>query len=344
MTNLTQRILLRLLAGVILVAVGSGEAQAIPTVDEFEEQHGTNYFESPFGIGGSTNNSERRPNEANLESNILGDQRDVDSVIDSTSVTVFGDFAEAVSSGDNLQLGRYVFQVRTGGGASITATDKLTYDGGDGDGDGDIRAGFGVGVDTDGDGDKGFNPVGLNSDTDITAVDTDLDSSFGFDVRAGSNSRINNVFLLRDFNITSGKSIDINIELFDEDGDSVSVVDAEATGGKTTDFFTLNDSDNGNVRIALTEDDITSAGIDTDGRYFEENTNFDFTQVTGIRYQGRLSASGNETITASMDSMGFEAVPFEAESSIGIALLGAWGAWKRWQSKAKAKAEQAESN
>jgi hypothetical protein len=108
--------------------------------------------------------------------------------------------------------------------------------------------------------------------------------------------------------------------------------------------LTLTDADNGDVFIALKEGDIQAAGIDTDGRFFEDNPDFDFTQVTGVKFAATLNASvtttGTETVTVNMDSMEFEGIPFEAESSIGIGLLGAWGIWKRWKKQGEETAEE----
>lgn len=140
--------------------------------------------------------------------------------------------------------------------------------------------------------------------------------------------------------------------------DNFSNVDLTGGGTNTGILFETFGSDqgqltfkisNGNANYSQTED---FANATTNGRLFLSYSDFgasssDLQSVDQINLD--LSSSGaNEDV--GLDSIGFvesensdlpqssnpNPVPFEAETSIGLALLGAWGAWKRWKSKQQA--------
>jgi hypothetical protein len=187
---------------------------------------------------------------------------------------------------------------------TTTTTLSLTYDGDDGSAD----------------------PTGAGFDT--------TSGLGGIDV-TGPGSVPNNVFTIKGFN-SNNDLVDITIELYDDNGEMRDV---------SFDFRSNTATD---ITIALTEGEILG-GIDTtddnvgsdtsDNLFFESNsatTSFDFTQVTAVKFQTKLD--GFENYTA--EGLRFERIPFEAESSIGIALLGAWGIWKRWKKKGEEMAEE----
>jgi hypothetical protein len=317
--------LLGLLGGItVATTMGVGKVSAIPVVDNFETNHNEIFARNGFTFG--TTDNETQASESPTADDILGNERDVNLIIE-PGFTV-GDGISAQSSANLNNNQRYQFQVEAlGSGADITATDHLTYDGADGSADFDT----------------GFDPTPGMADTgdedDVSRVDTDADSNFGFNVRTNVNGNLNNVFTLKNFSISGGnEEVDIELELFDEEGDSVRVVQGGVS--PAGDPLNLTDADNGDVFIALKEGDIQAAGIDTDGRFFEDNPDFDFTQVTGVKFAATLKATGTETVTVNMDSMEFEGIPFEAESSIGIGLFGAWGIWKRWKKQGEETAEE----
>jgi hypothetical protein len=157
----------------------------------------------------------------------------------------------------------------------------------------------------------------------------------GIDV-TGTGSVPNNVFTIEGFD-SGGDIVDITIQLYDAHGVNRVV--------ELLNFATSNPTD---VTIALTEA-VILGGVDTtddntapdtsDNFFFESNsatTNFDYTQVTALKFETILDRG--ESYAA--EGLRFERIPFEAESSIGIALLGAWGIWKRWKKQGEEMAEE----
>ena len=155
-------------------------------------------------------------------------------------------------------------------------------------------------------------------------------------VRDGSSTNDNNVFAIRNFE--TGINVDLTVTLVDSDGDSISAFDAEGTPADNT--LELSSADNGDIFIALSEGDIKAGGIDTNGRFFESNPHFDYTQVSGVEITTLTSNTSGSSTQTTIGEVGFEQIPFEAESSIGIALLGAWGVWKRWKKRGEETVEE----
>ena len=233
---------------------------------------------------------------------IIGGERDVH--LDVNNVSGFqGAVTRAgqVTQGGNLFLSNFT--------GSTVSTLSLTYDGSDGSADPRPNTTPGGGFDTDG-----------------------LNSGLGIDVTDGG---INNVFTIEGFNSDSDL-VNLTIELYDAHGEMRDV---------NFDFRTPTEID---FTIALTEA-VILGGVDTtddnvgsdtsDNLFFESNsanTNFDFTQVTAVKFQSIVGGQSNY----SAEGLRFERIPFEAESSIGIALLGAWGIWKRWKKQGEETAEE----
>jgi len=128
-------------------------------------------------------------------------------------------------------------------------------------------------------------------------------------------------------------------------------------GGNKGFLFELNSAsaDGINFDVTLTEDDgdtSTASFTDTDfsddvflefadgstsaDESFENNLSaFDFANVIGLELTISTTNNGGDF---QADAIGFTPskttpVPFEAETSIALALLGGWGAWKRWKSR-----------
>ncbi len=135
---------------------------------------------------------------------------------------------------------------------------------------------------------------------------------------------------------------------YDGDGDATSLTkdgfddfDITQNGANDALFFDVIDTDtNTNLTINLYSNDGTenasltdSFGGSTGEQQFElssftDNTgNFDPESVSAIQYEIDVADSGD----LGFQQTGFNsttAVPFEAETSIALALLGSWGAWK----------------
>jgi len=81
--------------------------------------------------------------------------------------------------------------------------------------------------------------------------------------------------------------------------------------------------------------------FDSSGEVFfnfaEFSGNADFTNVSAV--QLGISSTNNQAFDTAFTSIAFTPdpnstpIPFEAETSIALALLGSWGAWKRWKSR-----------
>jgi hypothetical protein len=308
--------LLGLLSGITVAILGGGEAQAIPLVDSFDENHSASSTviggpdnSQGFGVGSDTDTTGISIIGNDPADSTTNGQRDV---FIRNEVTNSPPGASPTSTSfTTINSNQLLLSTSPATGADLESTFSLTYDGVDGF----RQPEAGLGFDTGG----------------LPAVD----------VRTGVNGLTNNVFALRGFSTNTKVSIDV--DLFDSTDEQISAGETGATDDPSTSTFdeseliTLDSSDNGTVFIALSASDITEPpGIDTNARFFEHNPSFDFTQVTGIRFTASIQGSNSVLV----DSMGFERIPFEAESSIGIALLGAWGIWKRWKKQGEETAEE----
>ena len=308
--------ILGILSGITVAILGGGEAQAIPVVDDFDDNESHTATAFSTSTSSTPDNASAQDNDTD-EISIIGNDTNDTSIkgerdvfienVENNAVTgVSTSFTTITNSGELL-----LSTNPASSSADLETTLSLTYDGEDSSRNPDVGSGF----DTSG----------------LPAVD----------VRTGVNGSTNNVFALKGFSTNNKVSIDV--DLFDSSGEHISAGETGATNDPSTSTFdesemiTLDSSDDGTVFIALSASDITQPpGIDTNGRFFEHNPHFDFTDVTGIRFTASLQ--GNNSVL--VRSMGFERIPFEAESSIGIALLGAWGIWKRWKKQGEETVEE----
>lgn len=280
---------LGLLGGISLAGTVIEPVKAIPIVDSFDANEAHS-----ISISGS-NDGEAQAQDTDTSISIIGNdptdtgtngERDVflEATTGSGSAT-----SEVNSSGEY----RFSYEQTTSG---FDPKSSLTYDGEDGN-QNNLKA-------TTSQGDFRSNN-GLNN----------------INVRTDSNGNVNNVFTLKNVEVTGDLDIDIRVELFSGQDSTSSV-------------FSLTPGTSGDIFIALTESDITVGGIDTDGRFFDATNSFDFTNVTGILMETSITASGtDQSGFITVQETTFERIPFEVESSLGIALLGIWGAWKRWKRK-----------
>ncbi|MFB6274910.1 MAG: hypothetical protein ABEI32_02025, partial [Halothece sp.] len=123
---------------------------------------------------------------------------------------------------------------------------------------------------------------------------------------------------------------EISVTLFSDNGnDSVSINNfgLENTPNDNNLFFSFTDSSLGEATFGSfsgngSYNDISAVQIELT----TNNDNLNSSNSIGVEAFGATPSSDTT----------LEPVPFEAETSIGLALLGAWGAYKRWKNKQKA--------
>lgn len=295
-------IFLGLLGGISLAGTVIKPVKAIPIVDSFDTNETHN-----ISISGS-NDVEAQAQDTDTGSiSIIGNdptdtgtngERDIflEATTGSGSAT-----SEVLSGGVSGEGYKFSYEQTTSG---FDPKSSLTYDGEDGNPN---------------------NPKATTSQGDFRSQN----GLNNINVRTDINGKTNNVFTLKNVEVTGDLDIDIRVELFSGNDPSTSSV------------FSLAPGTSGDISIALTESDITAGGIDTDGRFFDATNTFDFTNVTGVLMETSITASGtNQSGMITVQETTFERIPFEVESSLGIALLGTWGAWKRWKRKRKERTDE----
>ncbi|AFZ43072.1 hypothetical protein PCC7418_0857 [Halothece sp. PCC 7418] len=153
--------------------------------------------------------------------------------------------------------------------------------------------------------------------------DTTTETYSNFNITAASGATVNNSFTYTTANSTSpGDNFGFN-----SNSDTQFTIDA-------VDSFVASPDTDRDIRFVFDQTLNTLSNVG-DSRSLVTSGNASQEQVEqgAGNFQIRSITGGVVTVTDVEDPNDPQAVPFEAETSIALALLGGWGAWKRWKSR-----------
>jgi hypothetical protein len=195
-----------------------------------------------------------------------------------------------------------------------------------------------TGIGTDSGSASSVNSFGFNRDEtlEVTGTNTNTATTSNIannelDVQVASNNFATTTLSysnFTDFDFTQGGSNDVL--RFTADDSSTFNPFGEAEFTVTFDDGSTSDT----VTKPFENPDFNSEPEENLDFFFSEFSGVDFTSIESVEYQiDSVQGGQNYRLSEPVLVTNSTPIPFEAETSIALALLGSWGAWKYWRKR-----------